>query len=183
MTDGPLREQVEQVASRVRDIRTRPVIVAIDGRSGSGKTTFAAELSAQLPDATVVHLDDIYPGWDGLAATPALVAAQVLAPLRRHELAAFRRFDWERDEFGPLVPVHPAAVVIVEGAGSSVGLARSYADLRLWLEADEPVRKRRALDRDGDAYRPHWGRWARQEDEVFGADNTRERADIILRTQ
>ncbi|MBB2891324.1 hypothetical protein [Flexivirga oryzae] len=183
MSDGPSAEQVDLVAGRARAIRTRPAIVAIDGRSGSGKTTFAAALAARLPDAGVVHLDHIYPGWDGLAATPALLAAQVLAPLRRHEPAAFRQFDWEHDEFGPLVAVSPAAVVIVEGAGSSVGLARPYADLRVWLDADDATRKHRALARDGDAYRPHWQRWALQEEQVFGADRTREHADLILRTQ
>lgn len=182
MTDGPSRTQVLDVAARVRAVGAIPVIVAVDGRSGSGKTTFAHALCDELAEATLVHLDHIYPGWDGLAATPALVATQILAPLRRHEPAAFRQFDWEREDSGSLVAVQPARFVIVEGAGSSVGPARPYVDLSVWLDADEPVRKARALGRDGDAYRPHWQRWADQEQQMFSSDNTREHADMVLRT-
>ena len=42
----------------------------IDGPSGSGKTTLAAEIEQHWNSAVklqVVHMDDLYPGWDGLA--------------------------------------------------------------------------------------------------------------------
>lgn len=165
-----------------RAITQHPVVVAIDGQSGSGKTTFAARLRAVLPDAAVVHLDHIYPGWDGLAATPALVTTQILEPLRRGEPASYRRFDWVRGEFGAMTAVPATRYLIIEGAGSTVGPARPYVDVRVWLDAGEAVRKHRALTRDGDAYRPHWRRWADQEDEVFGADHTREHAHLVLCT-
>ena len=50
----------------------RVPVVAIDGYSGSGKSTLAAALAFLLPGWQVLHLDDWYPGWDGLA-----VGAQV----------------------------------------------------------------------------------------------------------
>lgn len=181
MTDGPAGEQLRQVVIAARAVAGMPVVVAIDGRSGSGKTTFADALRAELADATVLHLDDLYPGWDGLAATPGLVAG-VLRAVREGRPASYRRFDWERSEFAESVPVPDARYVIVEGAGSSVGPAGEYADVRVWLEAGPAVRKRRALMRDGAAYAPHWQRWADQEDAVFRADGTRDRAHLVLRT-
>ena len=48
-----------------------PVIIAIDGRSGTGKTTLAIELAARLRNhhkVALFHLEDIYPGWNGLTA-------------------------------------------------------------------------------------------------------------------
>lgn len=182
MTDAPPAEQVDRVAALARAATGHPVIVAIDGRSGSGKTTFAAALRDRLGDAEVIHLDHIYPGWDGLAQTPALVLTQILEPLRRGEPASYRRFDWTREEFGAAVAVPARHYLIIEGAGSSVGPARPYVDVRVWLDADEPVRKDRALTRDGDAYRPHWQRWADQEATVFAADHTRDHAHLVLRT-
>jgi hypothetical protein len=49
----------------------RPRIVAVDGRSGSGKTAFAERLRTAIPGAQVVHTDDIAWwhsrfGWDDL---------------------------------------------------------------------------------------------------------------------
>lgn len=43
------------------------MILLIDGHSGSGKTTFAARVHGAL-GWPVIHLEDVYPGWDGLAA-------------------------------------------------------------------------------------------------------------------
>lgn len=182
MNDRASAEYVQQIAALARAVGPAAVIIAIDGRSGSGKTTLADRLCRELRDATVIHLDDIYPGWDGLAATPPLLAAQVLEPLRRGEPASYRRFDWARGSFADSVPVPRTHYVIVEGAGSSVGIARPYADVRVWLEAEPAVRKRRGLDRDGDAYAPHWQRWADQEDAVFAADHTAAHAHLVLHT-
>ena len=88
-------------------------VIAVDGPSGAGKTTLAARLSDALHGAPVVHMDDLYPGWDGLA---------------------------------------------------------------------DAVRMARGIARDGEAYRPHWERWARQEREHFAVDGTRDRADVVVWT-
>jgi hypothetical protein len=50
------------------------------------------------------------------------------------------------------------------------------------VEAEREVRFTRGIDRDGEAYRPHWERWARQEEALFAADRTRDRADVVLDT-
>jgi uridine kinase len=182
VSDRVSEVQVQQVVALARAVDHAAVVVSIDGRSGSGKTSLANAVAAELQDAAIVHLDDMYPGWDGLAATPPLLVAQVLEATRRGEATSFRRFDWVRGTFADAVAVPRAPFLIVEGAGSSVGMARRYADVRVWLEADSAIRKRRGLARDGDAYAPHWQRWADQEDAVFGADRTREHAHLVLRT-
>lgn len=63
-----------------------------------------------------------------------------------------------------------------------MGSAGGYAAVRVWVEADAACRLRRGLDRDGEAYRPHWLRWARQEQALFAADGTRTRADVVIDT-
>jgi hypothetical protein len=39
------------------------------------------------------------------------------------------------------------------------------------------------MARDGEAYRPHWERWAVQEAQHFAREGTRERADVRLHGQ
>jgi dephospho-CoA kinase len=60
--------------------------------------------------------------------------------------------------------------------------AGDYAAVGVWVEADREVRFARGIARDGETYRPHWERWARQEDALFAADRTRDRADVVLDT-
>ena len=168
---------VRQAQPRCGTVR----VVAIDGPSGSGKTTLAATLSQAL-DAPTVHMDDLFPGWDGLAAAPSLLTTQVLRPLSRGEPAAYRRWDWIASAWGEVLPVPTTSVLVVEGCGASVGSAAPYAAVRIWVEADLDVRMARGIARDGEMFRPHWHRWADQEVTVFGADRTRERAHLIIDT-
>jgi uridine kinase len=156
-------------------------IVAIDGPSGSGKTTLAMGVAEAL-DAPLVHMDRLYPGWDGLAASVALLIEQVLDPLARGEAAAYRLWDWESGTWDGTRTVPWAPVLVIEGCGSSVGAAGACAAVRVWVEAPRELRRRRGLVRDGEAYRPHWERWAAQEAEVYAADGTRSRADLVIAT-
>jgi uridine kinase len=163
----------------------RTTVVAIDGRSGSGKTTLALGVRdrlAEVDTVELVHMDHLYPGWDGLAAAPGLLADEVLAPLSRGEVATHRLWSWVRDAWTGTRTVAPARFVVVEGCGSSVGPAAAYASVVVFLDADTDVRMARGNARDGEAYRPHWQRWADQETALFAADATRSRADLVIDT-
>ena len=151
-------------------------VLAIDGRGGSGKTMLADRL-ASLLDASVVHMDDLFPGWDGLAAAAPILHRWVLEPLARGETARYRRYDWSRDAYGGWVGVPPSDTLVVEGCACGSRIAAPYLSLLLWIEAPRTVRFDRGMRRDGETFRPHWERWARQEDAVFAAEGTRERAD------
>ena len=58
----------------------------------------------------------------------------------------------------------PRGVEILEGCGALNPASARLADVRVWVESPTPSRKRRALERDGEGFRPHWDRWAAQED-------------------
>ncbi|MGN6302439.1 MAG: hypothetical protein ACTHN8_15260 [Angustibacter sp.] len=160
----------------------RTHLVAVDGPSGAGKTTLAARLSDALGGAPVVHMDDLYPGWDGLADAVPNAAAWVAEPLLRGEPARYRRFDWDRQVYAEWHTVPDAPVVVIEGVGSAAAPLAAALTVTVWVDAPEPVRMARGIARDGEAYRPHWERWARQEKAHFAVDATRERADLVVRT-
>ncbi len=172
---------VAELAARADPRCGSTTVVAVDGHSGAGKTTLAAELG-QVLGCDVVHLDSLYPGWDGLAAGVERLAAEVLGPLARGEAAAYRQWDWARAGLGEPVRVPAERFLVVEGAGASAGEAGRYAAVRVWVDADEPTRRHRGIARDGAAYAPHWQRWAAQEAALFAGDGTRGRADVYVDT-
>lgn len=133
-------------------------VVTIDGYSGSGKSTLAAALARLVNGWQVLHLDDWYPGWDGLAAG-ADIARRIAADLRGGRASSYEAWDWENDTTGATIRV-PLAPTIIEGCGA----IDAEADLSVWIaDPGEDERRSRALARDGQTYAPHWQRWADQD--------------------
>jgi uridine kinase len=156
-------------------------VVAVDGPSGSGKTVLADQL-AEAAGGMVLHLEDLYPGWHGLSATPPMVAGGVLEALAVGEIGAARRWDWVGDHPGATLRVPPMPLLILDGVGSGASVIRPFLSLLIWVEAPPDVRKSRALARDGGVYAPFWDTWAAQEAAHFTAEETRRHADLVVRT-
>lgn len=157
-------------------------VVAIDGPSGAGKTDFAAALGEHLRGAQILHMDDLYPGWDGLAQAVSDVHEHLLAPLARGEHAAYRRWDWESNRYAGWRSLPPSTLLLLEGVGSGAQPGWRLESALIWLEADRDERFRRGMKRDGESYLPHWQDWAASEQALFEADGTRDRADLVVQT-
>lgn len=133
-------------------------VVTIDGYSGSGKSTLAAAIARLVSDWQVLHLDDWYPGWDGLAAG-AGIARRIAVDLRGGRASSYEAWNWENGTTGATIRV-PLAPTIIEGCGA----IEAEADLAIWIaDPGEDERRHRALVRDGQTYAPHWRRWADQD--------------------
>ncbi|MDQ0632180.1 para-aminobenzoate synthetase [Arthrobacter pascens] len=158
-----------------------PVIIAIDGRSGAGKTTLAIELAALLRShhkVSLFHLEDIYPGWNGLTAGIERYVSTVLKPLSSGERAVWTSWDWERHYDGDTRVTMPAEIVIVEGVGAAAAEARPLLSAVVWADSLADLRRTRALNRDGGTYEPYWDHWAEQEDAWLAGDDVPRHADI-----
>ena len=176
---------VAALAARAEPRCGDTVVVAIDGPSGAGKTTLASGVAAALGalgSVEVVHMDLLFPGWDGLPEAPGLLTTQVLEPLSQGLPATHRLWSWVRDEWHGSRTVPPSRFLVVEGCASSVEPAGAYAAVRVFVEADRALRMRRGIARDGEAYRPRWEGWAAQETLLFDRDGTRLRADLVIDT-
>ncbi|EMY33638.1 para-aminobenzoate synthase subunit I [Arthrobacter crystallopoietes BAB-32] len=162
----------------------RPALIAVDGRSGAGKTTLALELAALLRShhtVAVFHLEDIYPGWHGLAAGRQRYREKVLEPLAQGRRAEWTAWNWNTNNDGERRVTEPAAIVILEGVGAADAAARGLLDAAVWIDADAGQRRTRAIARDGAGYEPYWDVWARQEEEWLAGDDVAAAADILVR--
>jgi para-aminobenzoate synthetase len=176
---------VSGTADLAADLRGLPprcgdtVVIAIDGRSGAGKTKLARGL-APLLSAQILHLDDIYRGWHGLADAPPVVVRDVLEPIARGEAGRTPRWEWGADHPGDDIVIEPGGFVILDGCGSGSRIVRPFLSYLIWLDGPADVRRARAMARDGETYEKWWDIWAAQEDELFEAEQTAAAADLRL---
>ena len=161
--------------------RLGPVrLVSVDGPACAGKTTVAGLLAAALGDVQVVHMDDLYEGWDGLPTVAGRLEAWVLGPIRAGVPGRYRRYDWGLGAYAEWhdVPLRPA--LVVEGVGSASRAVEADASLRIWVDAPLDVRFARGEARDGGGFGPYWDAWAAAEHRHFAAEDTCARADLRL---
>ncbi|MEU7870607.1 hypothetical protein [Dactylosporangium sp. NPDC049140] len=159
-------------------------VVAVDGRAGAGKTTFAGRLARELGRTrrvSVLHTDDLLDGWAKLLAWQPRMREWVLEPLRRGEEGAYRRYDWGRGRLGDeWTPVEPPDVLVVEGVGSASAAMRADLTLAVLVGAPRELRLGRGLERDGEALRGEWERWMAAEDGHFAEDRPELAVDLLV---
>ena len=192
---APETSSVDVLMTRLRVARSvagEPLFVGIDGRSGVGKLTLAASIAIAYAtvdsvagSVTVIEGDQFYAGgsaesWD--RESPAEKAARVidwprqravLEQLRVGGVAEWFPFDWAAEDWdADVVPLdrepivaRAGSVVVLEGVYSCRPELHDLLDLRVLLDIPHDLRRRRLLEREGDAYRSGWeARWSMAED-------------------
>lgn len=172
---GALARRVLTAPPRLGPVR----LVCVDGPAGSGKTTLAGRLGDAL-GAPVLHLDDLYEGWDGLDGVFERLDGQVLAPLAAGRPGRYRRYDWTAGDWAEWHEVPVPDVLVVEGCGSAPRALGDRAVLVVVVEAPADLRLERGLARDGEAMRDEWLRWMGLEAVHLAREGTRDRADVVV---
>jgi len=163
----------------LRQHRDEPILVAIDGRSGVGKSTFATEIGAQL-DCTLVVGDDFFAGGTEVSygLSPKELAGicidrkrlrEVLKELKSGCDASYVAFDWSAFD-GRLAEVETVlrakSLLILEGAYSYHSDLRDLVDLAVLVEVPSEIRTKRLLAREGQL--SEWElQWHQAEDWYF----------------
>ena len=160
-------------------------IVLIDGRAGSGKSTLADALQRRLFKEgetlpRLIHMDDLYPGWGGLAAGAEYLQRFILGPIFQRTTAHWQLFDWAAGERVEWREFSGGTPLIVEGCGALNGLSAELAQFKVWVETPEDVRHERWLAREGND--EHWAAWAAQELDFYARERSAELAAIMLRS-
>jgi len=197
---------VAELATRIQEAEPRcgtTRVVLIDGQAGAGKSTLANRLALRLggtasggagsflPDAPladsspvqIVHGDDLYEGWEGLATLDAVLLGDVLEPLAAGGDAEFRMWDWVEGRRSHTIRVPRRHVLLIEGVGVALPRARELAVLTVFVEAPWDIRLKRGVERDHHAYDDvieMWERFEQREQSHHARTRARETADVVL---
>ena len=179
---------IEKISSQVLELIDRgnqTPIVLIDGRAGSGKSTFAESLQQQLfrdgeSAPRVIHMDNIFEGWDGLALGSDYMVRFILQPLARRETASWQDWSWVKNQRSSWREFSGGTPLIVEGCGSLTERSNEHADISIWLEASEETRRERWIQRE--RHLEKFDFWAAQELDFYAREKSQSLADLVIKT-
>lgn len=173
--------------------RKNPIVIAIDGRCGAGKTTLAAALQ-EKNGWSVFHMDDFFlrpeqrteerfaqPGGN---VDHERFLKEILVPLKNGDTAiSYRPFDCHNFKLAAAVSLDAGAVNVVEGSYSCHPALWDMYDLHVFLDVGDKEQERRILARNGENGAEMFReRWIPFEERYFDAYRIRERCDLCFRT-
>jgi hypothetical protein len=183
---GPWRVEriadvIQAFADRAHQYAGRPLVLAIDGRSSSGKTTLAGRVANIIPATAVVHTDDI--AWWHSRFGWADLAVRVLETVHAGEAASFRPPAWiERGREGAIVVPAQIQLLVLEGVGASREELAHLTDARIWVQSDREATKQRDEARvaAGETTREGVTGWLAEELPFLAARRPWEHVDLIV---
>ena len=170
----------------------RPLLLALDGRCGSGKTTLAARLAEQFPQSITVHTDDFYlppqqrtEGWEHIPCANMdleRLLAEVLAPAREGKQFSYRAYSCREGAYLPPVCCGLVPLIIVEGSYSQHPALAAYYDLKIFVTCSSEEQEKRLRTREGERYGNFVRRWIPLEEGYFAEYGIEAKADFEVVT-
>lgn len=169
--------------------RQKPLLLAIDGRAGSGKTTLANRLS-QVLSCPVIHMDDFYlrPVQKKSARLKEAggntdyerFAKEVLDPLSKNASVRFRPYLCHENRFGAWQILPRSEYYIIEGSYSHHPYYGHPYDVTCFLDMDDAHQLHQLRQRESpETVARFLTRWIPLEDRYFEAFQIREKADFL----
>ena len=193
---------VDKVVSEIHRLlrHKNPVLVALGGRSGTGKSTLAQAIASRVQGRIVLG-DDFYSGgnddaWQGMSAAEKVekgmdwqrMRTQVLEPLLAKKPASWHPLDfqpgigwvgWKHET----VILQPAPVILVDGVYSARPELADLVDVAVLVWANDEERRKRLDLREGQGFMQRWhALWDAAEDYYFTQICPPSFFDLVVRT-
>jgi uridine kinase len=176
---------IDELSARITSRSPRNgqfLLVAIDGRGGSGKTTLARALARRLPGFALIHGDDYWEpshdsdfGW----FNEERFHHDVVEPLgagRRH--LEYRPYDWSSEPHIQHRDLHLTEGVIIERC-YAMGLPLDW-DYAVWVDVTPELSLARGIGRDPAEAEVWADLWRPREDAYIRSERPHARADTVV---
>lgn len=191
-------ETAEILVQRVADMlagqsnKNGRILVAIDGRCASGKTTLAAGLKKKL-SCEVVHMDHFFLrpeqrtqerlSMPGENVDHERFLQEVLQPLESGEPVAYCPFDCKTMALGRPVSLEERKIYVIEGAYACHPSLKEYYDLCIFMDVDKEEQMRRIVIRNGEGTAEVFAsKWIPLEEHYFETFAVADGCDYIIKT-
>ena len=182
--------ETEQLLEQIRNAQ-KPLLIAIDGRCASGKSTLAAWI-AEKTGADVLHMDDFFlrpeqrtqeryrtPGGN---VDHERFLKQVLVPLKNREIYTYQPFDCRVMELTEAEERIPAVITVIEGSYSHHPLLKDYYDIKVFLTVQPEKQIGRIRKRNPEKVQRFIREWIPYEELYFREFDTEIQADLVIDT-
>lgn len=167
------------------------IIVAIDGRCASGKTTFSRFLAEKLP-CNVIHLDDFFLQVHQRTAerlsTPGgnvdieRFKYEVIKGILSGKDYSFRPFNCKTMSLAEPVFMKTAKVTVIEGSYSTHPEIAQHSDIKFFITTSPEKQRERVLFRNTKNADMFFSKWIPLEESYFSWAGTENKCDFKIIT-
>lgn len=181
---------VEALEELVQDKEKKRIIVALDGKCASGKSTLGFYLK-ELFEANLFHMDDFF--LQACQRTEERLAEvggnvdyerfmeEVMKPVLSGEAVHYRRFDCKSMMLDEGVTVPNKRITIIEGSYCMNPYFGDIHDLKVFMEIGEEEQLANIRERNGEEKLPVFlERWIPKEEAYFQKFQIKEQSDIVV---
>lgn len=183
-------EKIEPMIANIHKLldKKEKVIIAIDGRCASGKTSLANWIQKLcLVPSRVLHMDDFYlpiasrtEDWEHKIAGNMDIERflnQALIPASQKKEIVYEPFSCKKGALLEPRLLEYCPLTIIEGSYALHPRLISFYDLKIFLSCNKQVQMQRIKEREGEGYIQFENRWIPMEELYFQSLNIEQICD------
>jgi len=181
---------LEQIVKMAQGIRKEKLLIAIDGRCGSGKSTFGEILSDKL-NGNLFHMDDFYLTKEQRTQERLKECGGnidfnrfkefVLERIMRDQSFTYPIYDCQLKEFSQSETVEPKCINIIEGSYCMHPALEDIYDIKIFLTTEYEKQLKRISKRNGEkAIQMFIQMWIPFEERYFKEFSVSDKSDFII---
>ena len=167
------------------------IIVAIDGRCASGKTTLSQRLAESF-ECNVFHIDDFFlrpeQRTEARLKTPGGnfdiegFEEEVISGILSEKDFTYRKFDCSTFSLGEEIRVNKKPLTVIEGSYSCHPDISKYWDMKIFVTTDVSSQAERIRKRNPDKCEAFFSKWIPMEEKYFDYFDITSKCDYIIST-
>ncbi len=183
---------ISQILSDIQNIHKEQIVISIDGRCASGKTTLSEYLS-QLLNANVFHMDDFYLRVEqrtkeryeeaGGNVDRERFKEEVGSKLHTKEDIIYQPLDCRTFTLMDKRVIKQTKITIVEGSYSMHPYLRDLYDYSIYLTIDPTLQIERIKKRNPDKVDMFIEKWIPLEEHYFEVNHLEDVCNILVKAE